>query len=363
MQHVSLVLQVPQHPHPRMHALVVPALGIDGVGTKYLQLAAVDLRAPARRSFPGLHIRKTFPWKLGKTSSGVPACPNTSIFHIAMQFLAVSLVIFAIHVARSILPERSCPIPPNLWLARLATRRHSIDDAIGYYHNAIYGAWAIDPDKNRRQARFELIEFLPEKMPARKPNSSPSPKSSRPNPEQHLTVAHFFVLAFDHVGDRIKACAQSKSWISPYATLLHSGKARHPAKTSQKAARGLLFFGRSPRVSSPRNCPLQFVPKTWSATLNQPSFQYVTPRKACLRSMQQSPAKPLFSPFYCQTDAHILGPLNKHNPSKQCRPEWVSGELQGSTQGFRSRQNAGCFVLEPEEPAENRKRMEEKLAA
>jgi len=48
----------------------------------------------------------------------------------------------------------------NLALARLAARRQSIDDAIRYYHNAIYGIWNSDPDKNRRAARFELIEFL-----------------------------------------------------------------------------------------------------------------------------------------------------------------------------------------------------------
>jgi tetratricopeptide (TPR) repeat protein len=48
----------------------------------------------------------------------------------------------------------------NLALGRLAARRGSIDDAIRYYHNAIYGAWKSDPDQNRRKTRFELIEFL-----------------------------------------------------------------------------------------------------------------------------------------------------------------------------------------------------------
>src|SRR5246127_3962013 len=48
----------------------------------------------------------------------------------------------------------------NLALARLATRRRSVDDAIRYYRNAIYGIWPSDPDRNRRQSRFELIDFL-----------------------------------------------------------------------------------------------------------------------------------------------------------------------------------------------------------
>lgn len=48
----------------------------------------------------------------------------------------------------------------NLALARLAARRHSVDDALRYYHSAIYGLWPTDPDRNRRQTRFELIDFL-----------------------------------------------------------------------------------------------------------------------------------------------------------------------------------------------------------
>jgi len=48
----------------------------------------------------------------------------------------------------------------NLALARLAARRHSVDDALRYYHNAIYGLWPADPDSNRRQTRLELIDFL-----------------------------------------------------------------------------------------------------------------------------------------------------------------------------------------------------------
>jgi tetratricopeptide (TPR) repeat protein len=48
----------------------------------------------------------------------------------------------------------------NLALGRLATRRGNIEDALRYYHNAIYGVWKSDPESNRRMARFELIEFL-----------------------------------------------------------------------------------------------------------------------------------------------------------------------------------------------------------
>ena len=48
----------------------------------------------------------------------------------------------------------------NLALGRLEARLGSIDDAIHYYHNAAYGEWASDADASRRNAQFELIDFL-----------------------------------------------------------------------------------------------------------------------------------------------------------------------------------------------------------
>ena len=48
----------------------------------------------------------------------------------------------------------------NLALGRLAAREGTIDKAIQYYHNAIYGVWGPNQDANRRNARFELIDFL-----------------------------------------------------------------------------------------------------------------------------------------------------------------------------------------------------------
>jgi tetratricopeptide (TPR) repeat protein len=79
----------------------------------------------------------------------------------------------------------------NLALARLAVHRKSVEEALRYYHNAIYGAWPTDADKNRRQTRFELIEFL------LKQNAKPQAQAELmalapvlpPDPAQHLTVA------------------------------------------------------------------------------------------------------------------------------------------------------------------------------
>ena len=50
----------------------------------------------------------------------------------------------------------------NLALGRVAARRGSAEDALRYYHNAMYGVWTkdVNADERRRTARIELIEFL-----------------------------------------------------------------------------------------------------------------------------------------------------------------------------------------------------------
>ena len=48
----------------------------------------------------------------------------------------------------------------NLSLARIAVQRGQTDQALRYYHNAIYSAWPSDQEVKRRDARLELIEFM-----------------------------------------------------------------------------------------------------------------------------------------------------------------------------------------------------------
>jgi tetratricopeptide (TPR) repeat protein len=48
----------------------------------------------------------------------------------------------------------------NLELARIAVQKGQTEQALRYYHNAIYAAWAADQEDKRRDARLELIEFL-----------------------------------------------------------------------------------------------------------------------------------------------------------------------------------------------------------
>ena len=89
----------------------------------------------------------------------------------------------------------------NLALGRLAARRHSLESAIRYYHNAIYGAWRTDPDLNRRRTRIELIEFLLQEqaLPQAQAELIALAQILPPDPAQHLTVADLFVRARDYV--------------------------------------------------------------------------------------------------------------------------------------------------------------------
>ena len=48
----------------------------------------------------------------------------------------------------------------NLELARIAVQKGQTEQALRYYHNAIYAAWPSDQEGKRREARLELIEFL-----------------------------------------------------------------------------------------------------------------------------------------------------------------------------------------------------------
>ncbi len=48
----------------------------------------------------------------------------------------------------------------NLVAGRLMAKEGDIDDAEAYYHRAIYGEWHGDAAARRRDARFELVQFL-----------------------------------------------------------------------------------------------------------------------------------------------------------------------------------------------------------
>lgn len=48
----------------------------------------------------------------------------------------------------------------NVELARIAAQQGRADDAVRYYHNAVYAAWPPGERERRREVRIELIELL-----------------------------------------------------------------------------------------------------------------------------------------------------------------------------------------------------------
>jgi tetratricopeptide (TPR) repeat protein len=90
----------------------------------------------------------------------------------------------------------------NLALARVAAHRGSIDDAIRYYHNAMYGVWNSDADANRNRARIELIEYLLKKNARAQADSELIALSASlpPDPSERLQAAQLFLQAQDYDG-------------------------------------------------------------------------------------------------------------------------------------------------------------------
>lgn len=90
----------------------------------------------------------------------------------------------------------------NLALARVAAHRGSIEDAIRYYHNAMYGVWNSNPDENRNRTRIELIEYLLQRN-ARAEADSELIALAAALPRDaaaHLQAAQLFMLAQDYAG-------------------------------------------------------------------------------------------------------------------------------------------------------------------
>ena len=48
----------------------------------------------------------------------------------------------------------------NLLKGRVLVKEDRFEEAVSYFHRAIYGHWAEDAEGNRRRARFELIDLL-----------------------------------------------------------------------------------------------------------------------------------------------------------------------------------------------------------
>ncbi len=88
----------------------------------------------------------------------------------------------------------------NLALGRLAARESQTDQAIQYYHNAIYGVWATDADTRRLNAWFELVDFLLRQnaLPQAQAELITLAAELPRNSESRLRVAGLFARAQDY---------------------------------------------------------------------------------------------------------------------------------------------------------------------
>jgi tetratricopeptide (TPR) repeat protein len=115
----------------------------------------------------------------------------------------------------------------NLALARLAARQGNLDDAVRYYHNAIYGVWTSDPDTNRRQTRFELIEFLLHRHAYALAQSELIALAPLlpPDPQLHLRAAAIFAEIQDYVSALAEYQTALRKDPQNHAALLGAGEA------------------------------------------------------------------------------------------------------------------------------------------
>jgi tetratricopeptide (TPR) repeat protein/CBS domain-containing protein len=61
---------------------------------------------------------------------------------------------------RELLRDKPDSGPANLGLARIANASDNLQDAVNYYHRAIYGSWPEQRQANRTLARIELVNAL-----------------------------------------------------------------------------------------------------------------------------------------------------------------------------------------------------------
>jgi tetratricopeptide (TPR) repeat protein len=88
----------------------------------------------------------------------------------------------------------------NLELARIAAQRGETEDAVRYYHNAVYAVWPSDQEGRRPDARLELIELLlriDAKTQAQAELIALA-ENVGPDPAQQLRIGDLFVRAQDY---------------------------------------------------------------------------------------------------------------------------------------------------------------------
>lgn len=87
----------------------------------------------------------------------------------------------------------------NLELARIAVQNWEIEQALRYYHNAIYATWPGDQEVESRETRLELIEFLLGTNAKTQAQSEliALAANSADDPSQHVRIGKLYLQAQD----------------------------------------------------------------------------------------------------------------------------------------------------------------------
>ncbi|MFI5069517.1 MAG: tetratricopeptide repeat protein [Terriglobales bacterium] len=143
----------------------------------------------------------------------------------------------------------------NLALGRLAAREGAISEAIHYYHNATYGIWDSDAEIHRRNAEFELINYLLQQnaLPQAQGELITLSASLPADSELEMPIARMF----DRAGDLERALSEYQSILrhdrQNATALAGAGQAAlqlHRYGTAEK------YLGEAAKLD-PQNMPLQ----------------------------------------------------------------------------------------------------------
>ncbi len=160
----------------------------------------------------------------------------------------------------------------NLALGRLAAREGTISEAIHYYHNATYGVWNADAETHRRNAEFELIDFLLQKgaLPQAEGELITLSASLPADAELEMPVARMFGRA----GDQERALSEYQAILrhdrQNAAALAGAGEAAfqlHRYSTAEK------YLAEASKLD-PRNTALQQSLESARLTLQADPFSH-----------------------------------------------------------------------------------------
>jgi tetratricopeptide (TPR) repeat protein len=88
----------------------------------------------------------------------------------------------------------------NLELARIAAQKGQTQQAVRYYHNAVYAVWPPDQETRRQQARLELIDLLLRTKAKTQAQAEliALAENANEDPEQQQLLGDLFVRADDY---------------------------------------------------------------------------------------------------------------------------------------------------------------------